>query len=222
MAAQGELTSWTVAVISKAGSPHRDTLGRHKFCPRDRSPEGNGENPPAGWIAPRDPSDTGLFATVKGNIQELEHHSLDLETMTLDDSMLAALLSKRSTADSGPLFSSDEQEELCRMAEGRKSLRDAALALTKMRLPPRSGEPAKDVRVPNGQVTRELRPATHGLLLIYPLWPKLPESVPEYSPTNPPFIGIVLSFPASHTARAVEYKVNKVWQAELRDQDYED
>jgi len=65
---------------------------------------------------------------------------------------------------------------------------------------------------------RQLRPKTQGLLLIYPLMPK---GVAEW-PNESPFMGLAFSFPSSHTARAVDYKVNKVWQATFHDEDYAD
>ena len=69
-----------------------------------------------------------------------------------------------------------------------------------------------------GEVARHLRPKTHGLLTIYPL---LPKGVEDW-PVDEPFIGLAFSFPSSHTARAVDYKVNKVWQATFHDEDYAD
>jgi hypothetical protein len=70
----------------------------------------------------------------------------------------------------------------------------------------------------NGEVARHLRPRTHGLLLIYPLVP----TDNRWSVSEPPFMGLAFSFPSSHTARAVDYKVNKVWQATFHDEDYAD
>jgi hypothetical protein len=69
-----------------------------------------------------------------------------------------------------------------------------------------------------GEVARQIRPKTHGLLTIYTL---LPKDVGDW-PSDEPFMGLAFSFPSSHTARAVDYKVNKVWQATFHDEDYAD
>ena len=70
----------------------------------------------------------------------------------------------------------------------------------------------------NGEVIRRLRPKTHGLLLIYPLVPK-----GNAWPEDQPFMGLAFSFPSSHTACAVDYKVNKIWQTTFpEDDDYGD
>jgi hypothetical protein len=49
----------------------------------------------------------------------------------------------------------------------------------------------------------------------------LPIGIADW-PADEPFMGLAFSFPSSDTARAVDYKVNKVWQATFRDEDYPD
>jgi hypothetical protein len=63
----------------------------------------------------------------------------------------------------------------------------------------------EEPKVPNGRVVRELRPATHGLLIIYPLDPDQVQSIKS----SEPVIGFAISFPTSERARTVEYKVTK-------------
>jgi hypothetical protein len=86
--------------------------------------------------------------------------------------------------------------------------------------------PAPDF--PPGVVVRELRPKTHGLLLIYPL--VQPDQIPEVrkngvvvspgekidlDPAGPPMIGLAMSFPTSESAARVEYQVSKRWNRSL-------
>lgn len=89
----------------------------------------------------------------------------------------------------------------------------------------------------NGRVLRILRRPERGLLLIYPLFPPAqveperaqaePENRPKeatgLAPESPPIIGIALSFPVSATTLGVEYRVNRIWGAEIEDDaNYED
>jgi hypothetical protein len=60
---------------------------------------------------------------------------------------------------------------------------------------------------PNGPCIRQQRPATNGLLLIYPLCPQT-----AGVDGNVPVIGFGLSFPASQRARKVTYQVNRVFR----------
>jgi hypothetical protein len=61
--------------------------------------------------------------------------------------------------------------------------------------------------IPQRERTREMRPATRGLLLIYPI---LSEQFKEQGAVDP-IPAIALSFPTSQTARALSYKVNRTW-----------
>lgn len=93
-------------------------------------------------------------------------------------------------------------------AKGSKPYREA-LERTRLMW---QASPRKDLRekeapeVPAGMACRKVRPATRGLLLLYPL--ALPESVPD----GKPFVGMALSFPDSEQARPVDYQVARdVW-----------
>jgi len=61
--------------------------------------------------------------------------------------------------------------------------------------------------IPQREWTRTIRPATRGLLLIYPI---LSEQFKEQGAVDP-IPAIALSFPTSQTARALSYKVNRTW-----------
>jgi len=76
-----------------------------------------------------------------------------------------------------------------------------------------------------------LRRPENGLLHIYPLLPPtkvvpeqpIPEEPTGLKPDGPPIVGVALSFPTSATTLGVEYRVNRVWSAEMEeDAGYED
>lgn len=204
----GELTDWTVALINKQTATDAEKCDIHDLNVgvTTRTPETDtwprGSKPPA------------LFRAPNSNIQDPAHHTLDLMKWKLDDATLAELLGKRAVEGGGPIFDSDEADLLASW-RGR-TLHEIAIDLTARRHPRTEGSKGKQsVR---GDIARQLRPKTHGLLTIYPL---LPRGVDNW-PTDEPFMGLAFSFPSSHTARAVEYKVNKVWQATFQDEDYAD
>lgn len=71
--------------------------------------------------------------------------------------------------------------------------------------------------VPSGPGIRNTRPATRGLILLYPLVPK--KDNPVHS--GNPFIGLAISFPKSNTAKTVTYIVNNIyWEQEYGEQEY--
>ncbi len=203
----GELTDWTVALIHKQTAPETEKfdLSDLRVGVTTRAPENNS------WPKGSKPL---LFRALKSNIQVPEHHTLDLATWKLDDATLLALLEKRVDKEGGPVFDANEAA-LLESWRGR-TLHEIALELT-MRRHPR-GEGTKEKQNVRGEIARQLRPKTHGLLTIYTL---LPIDVENWS-LDEPFMGVVFSFPSSHTARAVDYKVNKVWQVTFQDEDYAD
>ena len=208
----GELTNWTVALVNTDGKAGKFPISGCNPGMAERSPE---DEWPAGKTPP-------LYATSNANIQSPSHQALDLAEITLDDSVLAELLAKRAVENGGPLFSPPEEALLQQCCAEKVTLATTAERLTILRKPPTEGE-TKRARI-NGEVARHLRPRTHGLLLIYPLvptenrWP----TPPDHPNGEPPFMGLAFSFPSSHTARAVDYKVNKVWQTTFHDEDYAD
>jgi len=205
-AGAGELTSWTVALVNTKGDAGTWLMSGCDAGIAVRTPE-DGD-----WSNDRMPP---VYAARKANIQSPAHQALDLGEMILDNALLTELLAKRAVEeDGGPLFTPPEELLLQQCCANRMSLADAAEALTKIRKPSTDGDGKRALI--NGEVARHLRPKTHGLLLIYPVVPRKNWS------DRPPFMGLAFSFPSSHTARAVDYKVNKVWQATFRDEDYTD
>jgi hypothetical protein len=88
-----------------------------------------------------------------------------------------------------------------------------ALDLMKMD-PEREGKEISEDTIPSGPYIRGARPATRGLLLIYPLDPK-----PLKIDINIPVIGLAFSFPDSKKAVKITYKVNNVyWEQEFDSQ----
>ncbi len=205
-AGAGELTHWTVALVNTRGEGGTYPLAGCEAGVAERKPEDGS------WDAGRIPP---LYAARNANIQSPSHQALDLAEMSLDESVLAELLAKRAVADGGPLFK-PEEETLLRLGCAEEiTLAMAAERLTALRKPQVDGAP-KRARI-HGEAARQVRPRTHGLLLIYPVKPKGVDW-----PGPEPFMGLAFSFPSSHTARAVDYKVNKVWQATFPDDDHED
>ena len=205
----GELTSWTVALINTRGAGGATvSLAGCAAGIAERKPE-DGTWPPGAPPA--------VYATRNANIQSPAHQALDLGEMQLTEAVLADLLAKRVEEGGGPLFPPDEEAVLRQCSVENATLATAAERITLIRKPPAEGDSSR-TRV-NGEVARNLRLKTHGLLLIYPVVP-----TEDRWPTdaNKPFMGLAFSFPSSHTARAVDYKVNKVWQSTFGDEEYED
>jgi hypothetical protein len=209
-AAAGELVNWTVALVNTRGSAGTVPLAGCDAGVAERTPEKET------WPAGRVPE---LFAASNANIQSPLHQALDLEhpEMIVTEDVLQHLLSKRVVATGGSLFPPDEQAELHKACQEGVTLGVVAERLTRKRRPPTDDK--KGSRI-NGEVVRQLRPKTHALLLVYPVLPKDVE--PEW-PTQKTFMGLAFSFPSSDTARAVDYKVNRVWRTTFPDdEDYAD
>ena len=203
-----ELTSWTVVLVSseQAELKRQRTLAGITIGLIRRTPESQTREtltlPNSNFINPPD-------------------QSLDLALMPLDQAALN-VLAQKSTLPS-------ELQGL--LPAAGKSLRDVALQVTLSRIA--AGKLKGDVtkNVPNGRIVREIRPKSHGLLLIYPLL--APSVIPGsdgradeatgLDPDGQPIIGVALSFPTSDTVLGVEYRVNRVWDAEIQeDSTYDD
>ena len=94
----------------------------------------------------------------------------------------------------------------------------AGRALSELRARPEGAVAGALPDFPNGRIARELRPVTHGLLLVY----AIVQSGQPLAEAEPPYLGLAFSFPTSHTARAVAYEANKRFIQELRDGEYDD
>jgi hypothetical protein len=198
--AVGELEHWTVALISNSQTTIMRSIAGHEVGLTERKPE--------------DPAELGrgIYSTRKANIQSPSHQAFDLAQLRLDDDLLAELLAKAHHGGK-PLFNTEDAELLRNSRDG--TLDVVAMELTKARARRRGAvEPDR----PNGLFIRELRPVTHGLLLIYALAPVIAE-LPSH---EPPYLGLAFSFPTSHTARSVAYRANQVLIQQLHDGEYED
>lgn len=206
-----ELTYWTVVLVSNTQAPEdirRDVAGQRVGLIR-RSPE----------------SQTAEDWTLtKSNILSPEDESIDLRSILMTAELAGELALKRTLMSDHEFLT----EHI------GSTLREVAVGLTRKRIqedPQRwRGNPTTDR--PNGRIVRELRPKSHGLLLIYPLVQQAVVPADSKSgraaeptgmnPKGPPIIGLALSFPTSDTAIGVEYRVNKVWDAKIEDDEYAD
>jgi hypothetical protein len=212
-----ELTEWTVALLSNSQAkalPHK--LAGIEVGLLERNPE----------------SQTGTtYRLNKSNILSPADEGRDFAGLEFNRSWFDAVCWKSDLEDDYEWL--EEQIGQMRKADA------VALDLTRRWLEagklrkPKSGNYER----PNGRVLRVLRPRERGLLLIYPLQP--PVEITELKDTNDrkgraheltglvkdgtPIIGVALSFPSSSTALGCEYRVNRVWKAEMEEDDrYDD
>lgn len=204
----GELTNWTVVLVNTHGKAGVYPLAGCNAGRAERNTE-EGTWQPADKIPP-------IYAAQNANIQSPSHQAIDLAEMVLDNTILMELLSKRTVENSCPLFQPEEETILRQCCAENVTLAVTAERLTVHRNGPDEGD-KKRSRI-DGEVARQLRPRSHGLLLIYPVVP----TNQRWSFSEPPFMGLAFSFPSSHTAKAVNYKVNKIWQSTFHDEDYAD
>ena len=199
----GELTHWTVALVSNSQTTIARSVAGQKIGLTERTPEDPAE------------LERGIYSARKANIQSPSHQAFDLAHMKLDNTLFENLLSKayKGSKPLKPLFG-DDDAAILRENIGEQ-LDSIAIKITQARARKRNQpEPERA----NGIYIRELRPVTHGLLLIYPLAP----AIAELPRSEPPYLGLAVSFPASHTARSVAYRANQVLIRQLNDGEYED
>jgi hypothetical protein len=206
-----ELTTWTVALVSnsQAGASQRRIIAGHSIGLIERSPETQ--------LA-------GSFGLNKSNILSPADEARDFQDVTFDAVWCAAISTKPELRD--------DTEWL----RGQIGCDAAAVALALTRrwqegVEPKLKPPAKgETKRPNGRVLRVLRRRDHALLLIYPVMPPVvvpardgrPEERTGLAADGDAIIGVALSFPVSDTVLGVEYRVNKVWDAEVKeDEEYD-
>lgn len=193
-----ELNLWTVALISSQGNQKGRTVRKI-------------HNLEVGLVE-RGPSDVGpdSFSLPNANMIDPKHQSIDLSLMNLTEELLDELRATKEIPELDIL-----------VADASRTLRDVGVEITRKRIAAKKIRGSDKTRDPNGRVARELRPKTHGLLLIYPLMAT--ETATLKVPPAPPIIGVALSFPSSSTAEGIEYRVNTIWRTEMEDDaDYED
>ena len=203
-----ELTSWTVALISVAQGRHEPIAG-HDIGLVERSAE----------------HQTGdSFGLRKANILSPADEGWDFEGQPFTQEWFDGIADKPELAA--------DMEWLKDQIGG--DAKDIALELTRrwqQTEPPKLRASEKgETKRPNGRVLRLLRRRTHGLLLIYPVQPptvvkgenNMPDSPTGMAGDGTPVIGVALSFPTSDTVLGVEYRVNRVWNAEMQEDDQYD
>ncbi len=202
-----ELTRWTVALVSNAQTAValQRKLAGFDIGLIERSPESQNET---------------SFSMKKANILNPADEGLDFTERVFDQDWFDAIAGKRELADDIDWL----REQI------GKDAGQVVLELTREWQKgdtPRIRKPAKgETTRANGRVLRVLRRAENGLLLIYPLvrpekvmvevQPKREEAT-GLSAKDDPIIGVALSFPTSETTLGVEYRVNKVWGAEMQE-----
>jgi hypothetical protein len=205
-----ELTCWTVALISVAQGRHTPIAG-HDIGLVERSAE----------------HQTGdSFGLRKANILSPADEGWDFEGQAFTQDWFDGIADKPELA--ADLDWLNDQI-------GDDDARDVALELTRrwqQTVPPKLRASEKgETKRPNGRVLRLLRRRSHGLLLIYPVQPptvvkgenNMPDSPTGMADMGIPVIGVALSFPTSDTVLGVEYRVNRVWDAEIQeDSTYDD
>jgi hypothetical protein len=103
-------------------------------------------------------------------------------------------------------------DELIDLSEDEKQT-----ALNKMLTDPeRQDKDLSKITIASGPYIRSTRPATRGLLLIYPLDPKPSQLNNPIIESDNPIMGLAFSFPYSENATTVRYKVNNIyWETEF-------
>ena len=206
-----ELRFWTVALVSNAQAAYD----------RHRSLGGL----PIGLIerTPEDQTPT-MFLLKKANILSPADEGRDF-IGKFDQLWFGTVSGKNELSDDVDWL----REQIGREAQ------EVALNLTRrwqQTEPPKIRRSSEgEIKRPNGRVLRVLRRPDNGLLLIYPLLPPTKvrhekstvEEPAGLDPSGLPIIGVALSFPTSTTTLGVEYRVNRVWGAEMEeDAGYED
>lgn len=201
-----ELIEWTVVLVSSgnAAAEFRREIGGRETGLLSRTAEDQTETT---WLAR------------KANIQNPADEALDFRGETFDAAWLAEIVGKPDLANDREWLASQLGKDAAEVAL-QLTLRWQQASPPKLR-PPEKGKTTR----PYGRVIRVLRPRSRGLLLIYPLVP--PEEVAGANGAPPrktgllrdgtPITGVVLSFPASETVLGVEYRVNRVWDAMIKD-----
>jgi len=208
-----ELTSWTVVLVSnsQADQPKRRDFAKLEIGLIERTPESQSAT---------------SYGLRKANILSPTDEATDFAGEVFDQAWFDEIATKREL-----------ETDLAWLAEqiGNKA-DEVALDLTRRWQttdPPKIRASTGTAARANGRVLRVLRRRSHGLLLIYPL--QQPRAIPEDKKLNrseqltgldsagSPIIGVALSFPTSETALGVEYRVNRVWDAEVQeDATYDD
>lgn len=202
-----ELCDWTIALVSNANASVKWpwSLAGVNIGMIERSPESQTKD---------------AIGLKKANILNPADEGSDFANRTFDADWFHAIIGKMELDDDRDWLSSQIDQQALQVGLNL-TRRWQATEPPKIRKPP-SGEPVR----PNGRVLRVLRKQSDALLIIYPVVPPAKLTLDGGSieptgldPSGPPLIGIALSFPASETTSGVEYRVNKVWGSEIKEDD---
>ena len=191
---QGELVTWTVALISvNGGTPARIAELDVELVSRV-SGKGGGVSGDR-WELPN------------SNVLNPKDQAIDLEGQVLSDSWVRELLDKRVFRDG-----SAQERAIIEQGVGRNAP-DIAFDISRLRFEAdksagRTRPNQNPPKAPHGNAIRDVRSTKSGLLLIYPL-DGVSAGVPE---VRKPIVTCALSFPTSATAKPIEYQVNEVYQ----------
>jgi hypothetical protein len=212
-----ELTSWTIVLASNSQIKARPvTIAGHTVGLLVRNPESQTDS---------------TYRLNRSNILNPADESLDFEGLKFDRQWFDDVCWKADLVA--------DREWLEERISAGLDAEKVALDLTNRWMEAGKIRKPKNEKYerPNGRVLRVLRPRERGLLLIYPLSPPKEitglagtkdrkERMPELTGLDErgtPIIGVALSFPTSDTALGCEYRVNRVWQAEIEDDErYDD
>jgi hypothetical protein len=144
------------------------------------------------------------YSLPQANVQDPKHEMADLEEITLTDQIADEALAKMEVREAGatatPMIALGAEAEAVRACVG-KPVSEAVLVLGTLR----GKESIGSMR----EIMRILRPASKGLLLIYPL-----DTTEIAGLESASFVpAFAMSFPATHRARRLQYKVNPTWIA---------
>lgn len=206
---RGELTDWTVALLSLRQATARFSIGTEEnvgLTIRDpRRIEAEGKEKGKEKEKEEEPA---LYALRNSNIINPPDQALDFDDLTLDAQSVRRILAKR--AFGGPNRQADR--DLIEASSSRR-IYDVAVDLTVMRWKRGEIRGKNEPDTPNGRVIRELRPETRGLMLLYPLtWHDLNGKPYANIEVDKPIVGFAISFPVSDRAQPIEYLVNEVYQ----------
>jgi hypothetical protein len=207
-----ELTSWTVVLVSnsQAKEERRATIAGNDVGLLERNPESQTES---------------TYRLNKSNILSPADEFRDFAGVGFNRQWFDAICGKPDLAD--------DRDWLEEQVSAGVTAETVALHLTNRWMEARRIRKPKSEKYdrPNGRVVRVLRPREKGLLLIYPLVPPAkvkgrdgrPDEDTGLQEKGTPIIGVALSFPSSNTALGCEYRVNRVWQTEIdEDERYDD
>ena len=193
-----ELVSWTVALVSVQDGAKSGNIGGQDVGFAKRTPERKA---------------LGGFSLKKANILNPADEAIDLRDVVFDESWMNAIAGKPELAGDVLWL----WEQVGDDAEG--VARDLTERWQNSNPPKLRSKGATATARANGRVVRVMRKRSNGLLLIYPLEPLVEAGV---DPAGPAVIGVALSFPTSESVVGVEYRVNRVWGAEIEEDDLYD